>query len=133
MSDKFKVEIISPEQKILSTEASEVTIPSYEGQMGILKDHIPLITFLRPGFISVQNQVESKYFVEEGTVEFSANSFLILTSSAKDLKNLQKNTQKSLEHSVAECVCSSVTFIALLATSSADISVSIRTLAAAKA
>ena len=90
MSDKFKVEIISPEQKILSTEASEVTIPSYEGQMGILKDHIPLITFLRPGFISVQNQVESKYFVEEGTVEFSANSLLILTSSAKDLKNLQK-------------------------------------------
>ena len=48
MSDKFKVEIITPDQKILSTEASEVTIPSYEGQMGILKDHIPLITFLRP-------------------------------------------------------------------------------------
>ncbi len=96
MSDKFKVEIISPEQKILSTEASEVTIPSYEGQMGILKDHIPLITFLRPGFISVQNQVESKYFVEEGTVEFSANSLLILTSSAKDLKNLQKNSINNL-------------------------------------
>ena len=90
MSSKFKVEIISPEQKILNTEASEVTIPSYEGQMGILKDHIPLITFLRPGFISVKNQVESKYFVEEGTVEFSDNSLLILTSSAKDLKNLQK-------------------------------------------
>jgi len=96
MSDKFKVEIISPEQKILSTEASEVTIPSYEGQMGILKDHIPLITFLRPGFISVKNQVESKYFVEEGTVEFSANSLLILTSSAKDLKNLQKNSINNL-------------------------------------
>ena len=96
MSNKFKVEIISPEQKILSTEASEVTIPSYEGQMGILKDHIPLITFLRPGFISVKNQVESKYFVEEGTVEFSANSLLILTSSAKDLKNLQKNSINNL-------------------------------------
>ena len=96
MSNKFKIEIISPEQKILSTEASEVTIPSYEGQMGILKDHIPLITFLRPGFISVQNQVESKYFVEEGTVEFSANSLLILTSSAKDLKNLQKNSLNNL-------------------------------------
>ena len=96
MSNKFKVEIISPEQKILSTEASEVTIPSYEGQMGILKDHIPLITFLRPGFISVQNQVESKYFVEEGTVEFSDNSLLILTSSAKDLKNLQKNSINNL-------------------------------------
>ena len=96
MSDKFKVEIISPEQKILNTEASEVTIPSYEGQMGILKDHIPLITFLRPGFISVKNQVESKYFVEEGTVEFSNNSLLILTSSAKDLKNLQKNSLNNL-------------------------------------
>ena len=96
MSSKFKVEIISPEQKILNTEASEVTIPSYEGQMGILKDHIPLITFLRPGFISVKNQVESKYFVEEGTVEFSDNSLLILTSSAKDLKNLQKNSINNL-------------------------------------
>ena len=96
MSGKFKVEIISPEQKILNTEASEVTIPSYEGQMGILKDHIPLITFLRPGFISVKNQVERKYFVEEGTVEFSDNSLLILTSSAKDLKNLQKNSLNNL-------------------------------------
>ena len=96
MSDIFKVEIISPEQKILNTEANEVTIPSYEGQMGILKDHIPLITFLRPGFIVVKNQVESKYFVEEGTVEFSANSLLILTSSAKDLKNLQKNSINNL-------------------------------------
>ena len=96
MSDKFKVEIISPEQKILNTEASEVTIPSYEGQMGILKDHIPLITFLRPGFISVKNKVEINYFVEEGTVEFSDNSLLILTSSAKDLKNLQKNSVNNL-------------------------------------
>ncbi len=96
MSDKFKVEIISPEQKILNTEASEVTIPSYEGQMGILKDHIPLITFLRPGFISVKNKVEINYFVEEGTVEFSDNSLLILTSSAKDLKNLQKNSLNNL-------------------------------------
>ena len=96
MSDKFKVEIITPDQKILNTEASEVTIPCYEGQMGILKDHIPLITFLRPGLISVKNQVENKYFVEEGTVEFSNNSLLILTSTVKDLKNLQKNSLNDL-------------------------------------
>ena len=96
MSDKFKVEIITPDQKILNTEASEVTIPCYEGQMGILKDHIPLITFLRPGLISVKNQVENKYFVEEGTVEFSDNSLLILTSTVKDLKNLQKNSLNDL-------------------------------------
>ena len=53
MSEKFTVEIITPDRSILKSEASEVTIPSYEGQMGILKDHIPLITFLRPGIISI--------------------------------------------------------------------------------
>ena len=91
MSDKFTIEIITPEKTILKSEATEVTIPSFEGQMGILKDHIPLITFLRPGIILVQNQEEKKYFVEEGTVEFSDNNLLILTSSAKDLKNMEKN------------------------------------------
>ena len=101
MSDKFKVEIITPDQIILSTEASEVTIPSYEGQMGILKDHIPLITFLRPGIIFLKNQVESKYFVEEGTVEFSENNLLILTSTAKDIKNLKKDSLNNL-HEDAE-------------------------------
>ena len=55
MSDKFTVEIITPDQSILKSEASEVNIPSYEGQMGILKDHIPLITFLRPGLILIKN------------------------------------------------------------------------------
>jgi len=91
MSDKFTIEIITPDKTILKSETIEVTIPSFEGQMGILKDHIPLITFLRPGIISVQNQEEKKYFVEEGTVEFSDNNLLILTSTAKDLKNMEKN------------------------------------------
>jgi len=91
MSDKFTIEIITPDKIILKSEATEVTIPSFEGQMGILKDHIPLITFLRPGIIIVQNQEEKKYFVEEGTVEFSDNNLLILTSTAKDLKNMEKN------------------------------------------
>ena len=91
MSDKFTIEIITPDKTILKSEATEVTIPSFEGQMGILKDHIPLITFLRPGIIIVQNQEEKKYFVEEGTVEFSDNNLLILTSTAKDLKNMEKN------------------------------------------
>ena len=90
MSDKFTIEIISPDKLILNLETSEVTIPSYEGQMGILKNHIPLITFLRPGIISIQNQEEKKYFVEEGTVEFSNNKLLILTSTAKDLNELDR-------------------------------------------
>ena len=91
MSDKFTIEIITPDKTILKSEATEVTIPSFEGQMGILKDHIPLITFLRPGIIIVQNQEEKKYFIEEGTVEFSDNNLLILTSTAKDLKIMEKN------------------------------------------
>ena len=93
MSENFSVEIISPDKSILKSEASEVTIPSYEGQMGILKDHIPLITFLRPGLIVIkENSVEKKFFVEDGTVEFSNNNLLILTSTAKNLDNLDKNS-----------------------------------------
>ena len=96
MSDKFTIEIITPDKTILKSEATEVTIPSFEGQMGILKDHIPLITFLRPGIILVQNQEEKKYFVEEGTVEFSDNNLLILTSTAKDLNIIEKNSINDL-------------------------------------
>jgi len=92
MSDKFSVEIITPDESILKLEAEEVTIPSYEGEMGILKDHIPLITFLRPGIILIKSQVEKKYYVEEGTVEFSNNNLLILTSTAKNLDNLDKRS-----------------------------------------
>ena len=93
MSENFVVEIISPDRSILKSEASEVTIPSYEGQMGILKDHIPLITFLRPGLIVIkENSVEKRFFIEDGTVEFSNNNLLILTSTAKNLDNLDKNS-----------------------------------------
>ena len=92
MSENFVVEIISPDKSILKSEAAEVTIPSYEGQMGILKDHIPLITFLRPGLIIIkQNSGEKKFFVEDGTVEFSNNNLLILTSTAKSLDSLERN------------------------------------------
>ena len=90
MSDKFTVEIISPDQTILKQETGEVVIPSFEGQMGILNNHIPLITFLRPGIITIKAEGEKKYYVEEGTVEFSNNNLLILTSTAKDVDNLDK-------------------------------------------
>ncbi len=106
MSDKYTVEIITPEETILKSETSEVTIPSFEGQMGILKDHIPLITFLRPGLIVIKNTEEKKYYVEDGTVEFSNNNLLILTSTIKDLKdfdnksitNLLENAKKLFEN-----------------------------------
>ena len=93
MSENFTVEIISPDKSILKTEAEEVTIPSYEGQMGILKDHIPLITFLRPGLIIIKESSGEKFFfIEDGTVEFSNNNLLILTSTAKTLDSLDKNS-----------------------------------------
>ena len=93
MSENFTIEILSPDKSILKTEATEVTIPSYEGQMGILKDHIALITFLRPGLISIiHNNEEKVYFTEEGTVEFVNNNLLILTSSIKNIDELDKNS-----------------------------------------
>jgi F-type H+-transporting ATPase subunit epsilon len=91
MSDKFIVEIITPNSSIFKEEATEVIIPSYEGQMGILKNHIPLITFLRPGIISVKSKDEKKFFVEEGTVEFSNGNLLILTSAVKNINDLDKS------------------------------------------
>ena len=91
MSDKFTVEIISPGQTILKQETNEVIIPSFEGQMGILSNHIPLITFLRPGIITIKAEGEKKYYVEEGTVEFSNNNLLILTSTARDIAHLDKS------------------------------------------
>ena len=90
MSEKFTIEIFSPDRSILKTETSEVVIPSYEGEMGILKDHIPLITFLRPGIINIKASTEQKFFVEEGTVEFSNNNLLILTSTATEVIKMKK-------------------------------------------
>ena len=96
MSEKFTIEILSPESTIIKKETHEVIIPSYEGEMGILKDHISLITFLRPGFIIIKSENVKKFFVEEGTVEFANNNLLILTSTAKDISNMNKKTIESL-------------------------------------
>ncbi len=90
MSENFTVEIISPEKSIIKTEASEVTIPSYEGEIGVLKDHISLITFLRPGVVKIISEDERVFFIEEGTVEFSNNNLLILTSTAKEVSNISR-------------------------------------------
>ena len=96
MSEKFSIEIISPDKSILKMETSEVIIPSFEGEMGILKDHIPLITFLRPGIINIKAGTEQKFFVEEGTVEFSNNNLLILTSTAVEVTKMNKKFIDSL-------------------------------------
>jgi F-type H+-transporting ATPase subunit epsilon len=91
MSENFNLEIISPDQTLINAEVKQVIIPAYEGIMTILKDHISLITFLRPGFIEaeIENKIE-KFYVEEGTVEFFNNKLLILTSSTIKLEKLTK-------------------------------------------
>ncbi len=92
MSENFNLEIISPDQTIIKTETRQVTIPSFEGLIGILKDHISLVTFLRPGFVDVQTDKGSdKFFVEDGIVEFNSNHLLILSSTAINVKNLSRN------------------------------------------
>ena len=90
MAENFNIEIISPEFKLLAEKVNSVTIPGYEGDMTILKDHIPVITFLRPGIIEVSADKERKYFVEEGTVEFFENNLSILSSTISELSKLTK-------------------------------------------
>jgi ATP synthase F1 epsilon subunit len=103
MSENFNLEIISPDQTLFNTEVEQVAIPAYEGIMTILKDHISLITFLRPGFIEVEisNKI-LKFYVEDGTVEFFNNKLLILSSSVIQVEKLAKDSiEKMLEESKA--------------------------------
>ena len=103
MEQDFNLEIISPEKVLLSEKVKSVTIPSFEGEMTILSDHIPLITFLRPGIVTVFSSKETKYFLEEGTVEFSNNTLIILSSTITSLDSLTKEKiSKMLEESKNE-------------------------------
>ena len=93
MSEEFKVEIVNPEKSFLSKEnVTEVIVPAFEGEMGILKDHISIISFLKPGIIKVYSKSEeNKYFVEDGIVEFKDNNLSILTSSIYNMSDLDRN------------------------------------------
>ena len=88
MSDNFNIEIVSPEKKLLTEKVSSATIPSFEGEMTILSNHIPLITFLRPGIVKINGSKEIQYFLEEGTVEFSNNNLTILSSTIIEISAL---------------------------------------------
>jgi len=98
MSEEFKVEIVNPEKSFLSKEdVTEVIVPAFEGEMGILKDHISIISFLKPGIITIYSKsVEEKFYVEDGIVEFKDNNLSVLTSSIFSLKELDKNKIQDL-------------------------------------
>ena len=98
MSEEFKIEIINPEKSFLVKEdVSEVIIPAFEGEMGILKDHIPIISFLKPGIIKVLSKSGNEsYYVEDGIVEFKNNNLSILTSSIFNLSDFDKSNLQDM-------------------------------------
>jgi F-type H+-transporting ATPase subunit epsilon/F-type H+-transporting ATPase subunit delta len=98
MSEEFKIEVVNPEKSFLSKEdVTEVVLPAFEGEMGILKDHISIISFLKPGIITVYSKSgEEKFFVEDGIVEFKNNNLSVLTSSIFNLKDVNKDKIQNL-------------------------------------
>ena len=104
MENNFKLEIISPERIIFSDETKMVTLPSYEGDMSILKNHISIITFLRPGVIKIEKKDGNfeVFFTQDGTVEFFNENLVILSSSAINIKNLSKDFINSLNKEVED-------------------------------
>ena len=93
MSEEFKIEIVNPESSFYVNKGIiEAVVPAYEGEMGILKDHISIISFLKPGIIKVLTKTgEENFYVEDGILEFKNNSLSILTSIIMDLKNIDKS------------------------------------------
>ena len=108
MEELFKVEIISPEKVIFSGEANAVTTPSYEGDMGVLKNHVSIITFLRPGLIKIQKKENDfeEFFVEDGILEYFGENLVVLSSTVINIKNISKeyidNLTKETEKRLAE-------------------------------
>ena len=98
MSEDFKIEIVNPEKSFLVKEdVSEVVVPAFEGEMGILKDHISIISFLKPGILKILSKSgDENYYVEDGIVEFKNNNLSILTSSIFNLTDLDKSKQQDL-------------------------------------
>jgi len=106
MSDSFNLEIVNPEKLFLSLDnVSEVVVPAFEGDMGILKDHISIISFLKPGIVKVftGNEVKELY-VEDGIIEFSENSLSILTSRIIDIKEIKKDDLTSMINEANEAL-----------------------------
>ena len=98
MGEEFKIEIVNPEKSFLSKEdVTEVVVPAFEGEMGILKDHISIISFLKPGILTIYTKLgEEKFYVEDGIVEFKNDNLSVLTSSIFNLKEIEKNKLQDL-------------------------------------
>ena len=98
MNEEFNLEIINPDKSFLNKkDATEVVVPALEGEMGILKDHISIISFLKPGIIKVYSKSgEDQYYIEDGILEFKNNNLSVLTSSIINVKDLEKSKIQEL-------------------------------------
>jgi len=98
MSEEFKLEIVNPDKSFLSKEdVTEVVVPAFEGEIGILKDHISIISFLKPGIMKIYSKNgEEKFYIEDGIIEFKNNNLSVLTSSIFDLKDMEKSKIQEL-------------------------------------
>ena len=104
MEDNFKLEIICPEKIIFSDNVKMVTLPSYEGDMSVLKHHISIITFLRPGIIKVQKNKGDfdEFFIQDGTVEYFNDGLVVLSASVTNVKDLSKEFLDNLNKDTQE-------------------------------
>jgi len=104
MEDNFKLEIICPEKIIFSDNVKMVMLPSYEGDMSVLKHHISIITFLRPGIIKVQKSKGNfdEFFIQDGTVEYFNDGLVVLSASAINVKDLSKEFLDNLNKDTQE-------------------------------
>ena len=98
MSEEFKLEVVNPDKSFLSKEdVTEVVVPAFEGEIGILKDHISIISFLKPGIMKIYSKNgEEKFYIEDGIIEFKNNNLSVLTSSIFDLKDMEKSKIQEL-------------------------------------
>ena len=117
MSENFILEIINPEESFLSKKVSEVVVPGIEGEMGILSNHIPIISFLKPGILKVySDEAEENFYIEEGIVEFKDNTLSILTNEIIDIKqkekiNFDEKIKKSQEELLKDDISDETRFI----------------------
>jgi F-type H+-transporting ATPase subunit epsilon len=104
MSEEYSVEIVNPEKSFLSKDdVTEVVVPAFEGEIGILKDHISIISFLKPGIIKIYSKSgEDSFYVNDGIIEFKNNNLSILTSLILNLQDIEKEKISEIQKSAEE-------------------------------
>ncbi|MEZ5425967.1 MAG: F0F1 ATP synthase subunit epsilon [Pyrinomonadaceae bacterium] len=98
----LNLEIVTPEKKVLSETVESVTVPTISGEVGILTNHAPLISSLKPGILSYNKSGGTeKIVISGGFVEISANKVSVLADIAEKADEIDIESAR-LEKSEAE-------------------------------